>query len=255
MSINFTVKTDKFRSILSTALLHKSDSLLESVHATFNSLGMKIKDISLEVVAVVIDTSTNFFQTYDVKEETHVLLTNSLFSILDKRFKNIETINITIDDSKIYIKSVPTETRKQGPEYDEDLLSVHSTDFPIEIIKTDYGLLPVSAIDKSKIIIEVPVSDFLNMPDARIYTLIAKDNKSKLHSKDVGNFYSPLTPKSITKCDDLTVSFSSNYFDRLTSNLSGNINFLVGEGACNLTQNSDELRVSLMLTTMETDTQ
>jgi hypothetical protein len=255
----FTVDTAKFRSLLSSALLYDSNVLFESgVLAVLGPDGLDIRDMSLDVVAVAIVASPAFFKKFDCPQETKVIFTPSLFEVIDRRFKKTEEIEVSIDTEKIYVTTVG-----KGPKYDEPLMQTQKPTFGLKLTNSDYGTITIKTIEKAKVIANVQMAGFTNMPNSREYGLVCSANTLDhlaLVSREGGgdaaqtrNFSSPIDTiagdSPVQKFDDMNVQLDSNYLNRITSNIMDRAWFFADPVGVTFTKTEDNLSVLMILAT------
>lgn len=250
--IVFSVETGKFRSLLSTAFLYRSDTIMDNITSYFDSSGVVIQDVvppGLAAIHIVI--SPSFFKEYQAsKDRRKVNITQSLFHIISRKFKNDEVVSVKITDNTIFING-------KIEKYQEDLLNPKDeTPFNFNLKKTEYGILPEHALETSRIVAQVPIQEFSNLEDTKAhnYIITTEDSHLVAMTRGAGIYSITINPKQYKKLDETRLFLNANYFDRIVNNLSGDVWFLSDGNAISVSQLTTDVAILIMLATEEETT-
>jgi len=201
--MEISIEPERFAKLLKNALI---TNLLDNTVIEFREKGIRFQDVSLGTAFVVGIFSEKYFLRYEAKNE-NVPVASSLLSALGHGFKDKKITVRTEGDSIIMEGSVD--------HYKEPMLDIEKTEFPIELVVSEYGVIPKKR--EPEVLVKLP-TNALNLPPASQYNFVSDGESLKAVITDIGTYTRTLKPEKTVKMNKLDVKFSQKYYEAIMAN-------------------------------------
>lgn len=238
--MKLVIEPERLKKLLNQCLIHKSKSLLEVSVAEFSEKGMRVRDVSLDVLSINAAYSPKYFIEYKVPKKEDVPLTDSLLEALGWGFGDDE-VKVITDKNDIIIQG-------KIDKYKETLQDLVKSEFPIEMGNTDIGIMP-KKID-AQVQVQLPAEE-LSLPSAERYSLKTEDNKLVGRVEDTGEFTKKFKISKKKKFEEISVEVEGEFFEAIVSNLYGNVWITISPDVVVFSQKEKDYLLTYMLSTLE----
>lgn len=238
--MKIVVEPERFRKLLKQCLVHKTKSLLEVCVPEFSEKGVMLKDITLDVLAVNAVYSPKYFIEYKAEKKEDVPLTNTLLDGLGYGFSDDE-INVFTEKNDIIIKG-------STDKYKEALQDITKSDFSIEMVSSDIGILP-KKID-TKVQVQIPVEE-LNLPSAERYAFLTEGKDLIGRVEDTGEFTKKFKISKRKKFEEVSIAVEGEFYEAIISNLSGNVWITIAPDVVVFSQKEKDYFLTYTLSTLD----
>lgn len=235
------VEPERLGRLLNSSLKFGSKSGLDSTVAEFAPEGVKISDLSLEVVALKAEYNKSYFIEYKVEKEEKIPLTQTLLERLNQGFKD-EKVSFEVDGNKLILKGIRES-------YEEPLLDKEKSAFPIKMIETEVGYLPEKFTAITQILI--PVEELKTLPSAEKYHFSTTPEEQKVSIEDAGKYTKKLKPKRKIISGDLEISFDGTYLKSTIDNIVGDVWISLSPKSVILSQKTKDYQLAYLIAPIE----